>query len=225
MRVWMEVGIMLLATGLGQPGPVMAQDGSSARIGCFRGRPLPACKSFWILEVQSTLPVLQTRHEFWFTGTDTVEQEAFSTQVEWNVGHMVNLNPSWAAGGEMTVGTGNDSPLTALRGRARRWLNADVSIEAEAGVRWSTGDHSVTNSVAGPTLGLRLNIRDQGAFFLRWDVLPLPATNRADGYHDSGGTQHGLSVGAAAGSMPAVVATGAVGLGWLMLAALFAGFD
>lgn len=225
MRVWMGVGVMLLASGLGQPGPVMAQDESSPRIGCFRGRPLPACRSFWIVEVQGALPVLQTRRKVWFTGADTIRWKPFSTQLEWSLGHMMNLDPSWALGGELTLGTGSDSPLTAIRARARRWLNPDMSVEAEAGVHWSTGDHSTLNSVAGPTLGLRLNIRDQGAFFVRWDVLPLPETNRVDGFHDAGGTQHGLSVGATAGSVPAVVATGAIGVGWLVLAALFLGSD
>lgn len=216
-RVWMGMGLVLLAGGLAPAQPAMAQDKADAHIGCFRGKPLPDCKSFWIVEMQGVLPVFQTRRAIAYSNAQPLRRGAFSSQVEWNVGHMVNVNRTWALGGELTLGSGNDNPLTGLRARARRWVGPDVSLEGEAGVLWSNADHATGSSLAGPTLGMRLNIRDQGAFFVRWDVIPIPETYEAGAFHDPGGTQHGLSVGVTAGTVPALAATGALGIAVLVV--------
>jgi len=216
-RLWMGMGWVLLAGGLAPAPPAMAQDDADAHIGCFRGRPLPDCKSFWIVEIQGVLPVFQTSRGTTYGTVQPLRREAFSSQIEWNVGHMVNASRTWALGGELTLGSGNDNPLTGMRARARRWVGSNVSVEGEAGVLWSNADHATGSSLAGPTLGMRLNIRDQGAFFVRWDLIPIPETYGPGGFHDPGGAQHALLVGATAGSVPALAATGALGLAMLVV--------
>ena len=72
---------------------------------------------------------------------------------------------------------------------------------------------------------MRFNIRDQGAFYLRWDVVPLPEESQPWGYYDPGGTQQGLSLGVSTGSVPVLIGTGALGITWAVLVAMYAGWD
>jgi hypothetical protein len=124
----------------------------------------------------------------------------------------------------VTGGTGNGGTgLTGLKVRLRRWLSSDVSVEAEAGAFW--GNAQTVRRSSGGTAGLRFNVRDQGAIYLRWDMLPLREESRPGeyGFFDPGGTQHGLSVGVGTGSVPALIGTGALGLGIVLLFSLLVG--
>ena len=70
----------------------------------------------------------------------------------------------------------------------------------------------------------RRDIRDQGSFYLRWDVLPLAAGSGS--FQVRGGTQHAFSVGVGTGSVPALITTGAAGLTVAIILALIVGeFD
>jgi hypothetical protein len=220
------------------PTPASAQGSRDAdgrqQVGCFRGRPLPACKSFWIFEMQGSSPVAQTSRTIrtYFDATRTgspqefeYDATAFTSVVEWNLGHMVNLGDKYALGGVVTVGSGNGDGLAGLKARVRRWLSSDLSVEAEAGALWSSPDGGIRSNVVGGTAALRFNVRDQGAFFLRWDVLPLPEESSFNGYLDPGGTQSGLSVGVSAGSVPALIGTGALGVTMAILLAMYVRYD
>ena len=204
------------------------------QIGCFRGRPLPACKTFWIVEMQGSLPVAQTSRTLRFSSDpgrsdspqfSEVKLPAFDNLLDWNLGHMANLGDRYALGGVVTVGTGNGDGLSGLKVRLRRWLSADLSVEAEAGAAWSNADGTGRLGAPGGSAALRFNIRDQGTFFLRWDVLPLPEESAQWGYHDPGGTQHGLSVGVSAGSVPALIGTGPLGVTMAVLLGVFIAED
>ena len=186
------------------------------QVGCFRGRPLPECKSFWIIEMQGVRPLAQTSRIVQ-NGDHRVERLEFTSVLQWNLGHMVNVGDDWAIGGVVTLGTNTERWLSAYNGRIRRWVNPHLSIEAEVGALLSNG----TSGAKGGTAAMRLNIRDQGSVFLRWDVLRLSerTTSHWDIY-DPGGTQHSVSLGAGLGSVPALVGTGALGVGALILVAL-----
>lgn len=215
VAAWVVSGFV--AAGAGAP-PLQAQEpdpGSRHQVGCFRGEPLPACRSFWLVEMQAHTPLAQTTRQVNYGGGQSVAVEEFESVLEWNVGHMVNLSPSWAVGGVLTAGTGNLDPFVGLKVRARRWMSKDWSVELEGGLlRTSHG----SSAGSGVTTDLRVNIRDQGAFYLRWDALDLPPWDSPySGYVDPGGFEQALSVGAAAGSVPALIGTGALGLGYLVL--------
>ncbi len=239
MRACTSVVVLILTWGV-LPVSILAEAESDPeerqRIGCFRGRPLPACKTFWIVEMQASQPIAQTSRTVRETYTlsdgqpnasvSILEEQptAFDHVLEWNLGHMANVGEKYAVGGVVTGGTGNEgSGLTGLKVRVRRWLSSDFSLEAEAGASW--GNAQTVRRSSGGTAALRFNIRDQGAIYLRWDVLPLQEESRSGqyGYYDPGGTQHGLSVGVATGSVPTLIGTGALGVGIVLLFSLLIG--
>ena len=198
------------------------------QIGCFRGKPLPDCKTFWIFEMQGLVPMAQTTRTI-SSGGDypySYEAEVFENAVEWNVGHMVNVSDGWAVGGVVTVGSGGRDVLTGLRVRGRRWLNKDLSVEVEAGVISSEAAYNSDSRFNGWTSDIRLNIRDQGSFFVRYDGVSIPEQSYLyNDYLDPGGIHHGIRLGASAGSVPALVGTGALGVLYAVLIALYLGAD
>jgi hypothetical protein len=221
--------VVALVTVAGILTAVPVASAAQEQIGCLRGKPLPDCRSFWVLEMQGLTPLGQTtRTVTWSGGGEPYSYpvEAFSTQVEWNLGHMVNLSNGTAVGGVFTVGSGGPDPLTGLRLRGRKWLTKDLSVELEAGLLRSDLGGSFYGGANGWTSDVRLNIRDQGSFFLRYDGVSVrEQTDALGGHSDPGGTHHGLSVGASAGSVPALVGTGALGLAYIVLLAAFWEYD
>jgi hypothetical protein len=174
--------------------------------------------------MQGSVPLLQTERVYYIDGVMPYPNDVFDTQLEWNVGHMVNVGESFALGGVLTVGTGNTDPLTGIRVRARRWVTQDVSVEVEAGIVRSNATDTQFPGVNGGTADIRLNIRDQGAFFVRWDVLPLPEEiyPAYSSYYQPARTYHGASVGVALGSVPAVAGTGTLGVVFAVLVGIYA---
>lgn len=225
MRAWTSGLVLILMCGI-LPVPALAQaEGEPEgrrQVGCFRGRPLPACKSFWLVEMQGTAPLAQTSSTIQSRFTP-YDQQAFSSVLEWNLGHMVNMGPTYAIGGVITAGTGDSGYLTGLKLRVRRWLHPDLSLEAEGGLLrndpWGGG-----GSGAGGTAALRLNIRDQGSFYLRWDMIDTGDRSTSSNRLDPGGTHHALSVGVGTGSVPALITTGAAGLMYAFLIAVYFGY-
>jgi len=208
-----------------EPGSGQEADRPAApKVGCFRGHPLPDCKSFWIFEMQGSVPLFQTERLFYYGGNTPTRDDVFDSALEWNVGHMVNVGESFALGGVLTVGTGNTDPLTGIRVRARRWVTQDVSVEVEAGILRSNATDTQFPGVNGGTADIRLNIRDQGAFFVRWDVLPLPEEvyPAHSSYYQPARTYHGASIGVALGSVPAMAGTGTLGVVFAVLVGMYA---
>jgi hypothetical protein len=231
MNVQMRTKRLRRAAALGVASLVVATAAASAQeqIGCLRGKPLPDCKTFWIVEMQGLIPMAQTSRMVTYSGdwTYAYEAKAFDNAVEWNIGHMVNVGDGYAAGGVFTVGSGNTDPLTGIRVRGRKWLAKDLSVEVEGGLLRTNAADTHFPGANGWTADLRLNIRDQGSFFVRYDGVSLPEESYPDmnGHFDPGGIHHGLSLGASAGSVPALVGTGALGLFYVVVFALYAGWD
>lgn len=214
--------LWVLAAGVDAAAQAATPD--APQIGCFRGRPLPDCRSFWIVEMQGSTPLAQTERGVTWSGGQTVAREAFDHVLEWNLGHMANLTPTFALGGVVTAGTGSDGPFTGLKLRARRWLTSEVSLEVEGGLMQTNAMNTRFPAETGGTADVRLNIRDQGSFYVRWDGVTLSEQVLGPDYADPGGFQQALSVGVSAGSVPALVGSGALGLGYLVLIALFIGY-
>lgn len=209
-----------MAVGGGLAGQAPGAGTAEAKVGCLRGRPLPSCKSFWLVEMQGYTPLVQsTRPVSYGPGTPS-DVQSFESNLEWNVGHMVNLTPTFALGGTLSIGPrGGSGIFTGAKLRARRWISPDWSLELvggllESGIRYP--------EARGVTFDVRVNVRDQGGFFVRWDGVSLaPETWQGNDYYDAGGFQQALSVGAVAGSVPALVGTGALGVGYLILLGVF----
>lgn len=232
-RTLFGAGAWLMATLAGGPEPAAAQDQEddiAPRIGCLSGRPLPQCKTSWIIELQGSVPMVQSHRTVNYGGGQTFQQQAFpDEEISWGIGHLVHLNPDWAVGGLFTVGSGGGDPLTGVRLRVRRWILPDLSLEAEGGLLRSNADGSRYPDVTGPTAGLRLNIRNHGSFYLQWDALDLPPLTQDWGngslYQDPGGWQSGIRVGASLNSLPALVGSGVLTLAYAVLWGLYSGSD
>lgn len=221
--LWLALGILAGAGPLGGQEAPTAPEGTP-KVGCLRGQPEPRCRSFWIVEMQGTTALWQTTRTVSYGGGWETATHAFEERLEWNLGHMVNVSPRYAVGGVLTVGNGNTDALTGVRLRGRRWISKDVSVELEGGLIRTTAGGAAYPGQNGVTADVRLNIRDQGSFFVRWDGVSIPEVRRGDyeyPFHDPGGFHHGLSVGAAAGSVPALIGTGALGLAYTILLALW----
>jgi hypothetical protein len=230
---WLTVALALTVLGtlaapgtglLGDSGRLGAQNpadkDATGRVGCLRGQPLPTCKSFWIMEMQGYTPLAQTTRQVTYGDVAPVSRQAFESNLEWNLGHMVNLTPNLALGGTLSIGpTGGTGIFTGARLRARRWMSRDWSLELSGGLLDSNMRYP---GVRGATFDARVNIRDQGAFFVRWDGASLSRESFPEyGHFDPGGFQQAFSIGAAAGSVPALVGTGALGLGYLILLGVY----
>jgi hypothetical protein len=91
---------------------------------CFKAKPLPDCKQFWITEL---------------VGAADVAGEWTDNMVSGEVGLMVNLNKKHAVGGTGFVDLGNYAAF-GVKGRYRFWLNKnfgiDAGVGAGAGERW-----------------------------------------------------------------------------------------
>lgn len=194
---------------------------------CFRGGPKPGCRSFWLVEMQYYSPLAQTTRMVYYGGGFPSPVQEFEDELEWNVGHMFNVTSSLAIGGVFTLGTGGGSgAFSGLKARVRRWLGPDMSLELEGGLLRTAARYPSANGV---TSDARLNIRDQGSVFVRWDGLNVPryAVDYGGGFGfiDDGGFQQALSAGIGLGSVPALVGTGALGLGYVILLGIFLAGD
>ena len=223
MRRWSMVvaaGTIMAALVAGS-GEARAQERATghSRVGCFRGRPLPACKSFWIVEMQGHEPLVQTTRTIQYNHATPYQTDWTEFALEWNLGHMANVTPTLALGGVMTLGTGSDGPFTGLKARARGWVSPAVSVELESGLLRTTGGGGFYPARNGLTADVRLNVRDQGSFYVRWDGVDLPA-RVTDFMDEPGGFHQALSIGVGLGSKPALWATGAVAAGYLALLGL-----
>jgi hypothetical protein len=111
-------GLLLLAA-LGEPLAAQA---------CFRGRPLPRCRSFWITEADGGARL---------AGHGARGGE-LDVQLGVEVGWMRNLSSRTAIGGGVAAGW-DGVAFASLRPRYRRWLTPVLALDASPGVRWTPG--------------------------------------------------------------------------------------
>ncbi len=195
------------------------QSTASENVVCWRGAPRPSCLGFFLVEMQGVMPLAQSEQ-----GQPDASLRTFESRLEWNLGYMANVSQKWAIGGSVTVGTGASDVLAGVRGRVRRWLGPEHSVELEVGVvrlqrPFRLGD------LSGLTAGLRYNVQDRGSLFVRWDAVDAPPFSFPRGSwggppDDPGGFRQAIHVGVGTGSSWALVTTGALGVGYLVLLGL-----
>lgn len=209
-RLLTRACLLLSAVLLVPASPLTAQEEVEAGgIACFRIHPAPRCRSYWIVEVQGVFPVYSSTQTHDFRGTVDVFDDR---NLEFNLGHMVNVTPGISAGAALVLGSGSGGVPDGVRGRVRWWATPGASLELEGGVLWTNLGSGVGSPLAGPSVGARLNVRDMGAVFLRYDRVNVPS----DGPW-SGGPASALSVGASASSGGAIIVSALIGLGLLVL--------
>jgi hypothetical protein len=132
------VGVALVSTPLG------AQQGQDEadRLACFRIRPLPACRGYWLVEVQGVVPIASTKQTDVFRGSVDVFDD---NNLEFNLGYMLNVSRSLSGGGAIVLGSGSGGDEPWAGGAA-----SGLSLGASA----SSGGALVVSTLIG--LGLVL---------------------------------------------------------------------
>lgn len=189
---------------------------------CWHGAPPPTCGGFFIVEAQGVFPLVSSGRSFRIGNGHLIEQRAFESRLEWNLGYMTNVSPRWAVGGALSVGTGSYDALTGLRARVRRWLHPQLSLELQGGLVRTHAANVAGGVVDGVSADVRLNVRDHGSFFVRWDGVPVPQRLHWDGTLLPATFENALIVGVGTGSTWTVVGSGLLGLWYLAAIAGFA---
>ena len=210
---WLILGVASIA--LGAPLEAQVNQTESAGIACFRIRPAPFCRSYWIVEVQGVFPVASSMQTQFSGGQGAPGIEvdvSADNNLEFNLGHMINASSKVSVGGAVVLGSGSGGVPDGARARVRWWATPGASFELEAGVVRTNLGRGLSPPLVGPSLGARLNLRDAGAVLIRYDRVKVPSDDQW-----SGGSAWGLSLGASASSGRAVVISGLIGLGLLLL--------
>ena len=217
----------VLGVLIGAGGTLAAQVPDSAttvpRVGCLRGEPRPMCASFWLIELQGSTTLMSP--SYWVHGPDySFRIDESEAVYELTLGHMSNLDLRWAVGGGVSLGTGANDAFTGVRGRVRRWLTPNLSVELEAGLARGRGHYGWYAPTTGFSTGLRFNIQDYGSAFVRYDGYGAGDPDTAQGPPPAGAASrsHFVRGGIGLGSKAAIVGTGVVVVGYGVLFALYA---
>lgn len=170
---------------------------------CWRGKPAPACHTFWITELSAEYPYATTSTYYRFTdGTysRSYSRRDVTPQVFWTIGPMFNASSTRALGVTVSGGVVNDGSRIAVEARRRYWTAERSSFDLSAGwVRMNVP--TLPNTFDHVGYGLTA-----GAYAIGGDLIHI--NGRADLLVSSGGRIHaGGSVGAGLGSYGAVGAT------------------
>jgi hypothetical protein len=98
-------------------------------------------------------------------------------------------------------------------------------VELEAGLARSNGNHAWLEDQTGWSTGVRFNIQDYGAAFVRYDVYGAPDARSYPGsiVPPITGSQHIVRAGVGLGGGVALAGTGAVLVAYAVLVGLFLG--
>lgn len=102
---------------------------------CWRGKPLPQCRSFWITEMAGEYAFATTKTNYTLVGSnaDPVSKSDETAQLLWRVGPMFNTSPSRAIGVTLSLGTVIDGGRQAIELRQRRWIGSGQGLDISAG--------------------------------------------------------------------------------------------
>ncbi len=88
---------------------------------CFRGRPLPECRTFWFVEAG---------YDRSLTSGTRMDSFPFS----WHLGPMWNVSTRAALGGGFLVGGDDTGVRVAMFGRFRYWATHDIGVDVGGGL-------------------------------------------------------------------------------------------
>lgn len=217
---------VLVTVGLGSPYRLSAQDSTQARPQlCYRGRPAPQCQRFVLTEVGYYGRAAGSSQTFTYSATTpdgsplaySHTERDIESQLTFEVGLMANRGPRSALGATLLLGAGHGGADVGVKGRYRRWLTPDgIALDVGAGVISGGGYSSEARNATGSgvTADIALNAADYGAVVLRTDALRI-----------HGRTTSAVYGGVRLGSRPALVGTGVLAVGLLLLVLALANSD
>ncbi len=167
---------------------------------CFRGKPLPQCKTFWITEFGYSHRLdRQSNADFYFT---------------WEPGLMRNVGRQTALGATLFLGADEDGHRFGLKPRYRRWLNNSVSFDLGAGVLLGGENNFFNHRFPGLTSHVGLSFGDWLALTGHLEIFRFE--NRRFGIKE---TDFAWYVGAKLGSYPGLIGSAAAPIVYLLLSA------
>jgi hypothetical protein len=129
---------------------------------CFRGRPLPACRDFTILEFAPSYRLSEKEGQ-----TDSVR-----AVLSWNVGYMRNIRPATALGAGVKITADSDGHRYGPILRLRHWMgNSRTSADVTAGMFVAGEDNFAVLGLPSVTADVALNYRDLIAISAGVDAL------------------------------------------------------
>jgi len=169
---------------------------------CFRGKPLPECKTFWITEFgyNHRLDQYNVSHSY-FT---------------WETGLMRNVDRQTAIGATLFFGADPYGHRYGLKPRYRRWLNNSVSLDFGAGVLLG-GEHDFINRFPGLTSHVGLSFGDWLALTGHLEITRLQYKR----FRIIKETDYAWYVGAKLGSYPGLIASIAAPIVYFILESAF----
>jgi hypothetical protein len=125
-------------------GTLAVQDAAAQT--CFRGRPKPTCRSFFLTEADAGLMLTLGSRAGGANGT--------ATRLGVSVGWMRNVGGRSAVGATLAGGAyvnGGNSAFVSFRPRYRYWLSRTASLDVGPGVQWTPGRVERIEARAGLT--------------------------------------------------------------------------
>jgi hypothetical protein len=171
--------------------PANAQD-------CYRGRPSPKCKTFWITEFGYSFRLDQqpgrypSDANFYFT---------------WEYGLMGNLNQKSALGAAFMLGADDDGHRYGVKSRYRRWLDKTVSVDLGAGVLFGGENNQFNPRFPGMTSHIGLNFGDWLALTTHVEIIRLEIAPFERPQTRTTKTDVAWYAGAKLGSYPGLIAS------------------
>src|SRR5947207_1678502 len=130
-----------------------AQSDTSARAPlprCWRGKPLPQCRSFFITEMAGEYTFVTAKTNYTLPFGNHVEARSTadeSAQLLWRIGPMFNTAPSRAMGVTLSAGAVNEGGREAEEVGRRGWISTEQAVDFSAGALRM----DITNSPPRPT--------------------------------------------------------------------------
>jgi hypothetical protein len=134
----------------------------------FRGRPLPECKSFWILE----------EHIDYRMAGSTANQGNSDYSVSFDIGHMFNISRRHSLGSTFYIVGDHNRSYLGLQLRHRYWITQHLAWDLSAGtIIGSDDNHMYNGRIKFPSLLVStfLNYDDWIAFHLSFEALKIRA--------------------------------------------------
>ncbi len=152
---------------------------------CWRGKPAPDCRYFFVTEFGGVLPISENN------------AGAQIQRLNWELGGLLNFTQRNAAGASFYFSLSKNSELYGGgKLRYRFWLNRSFSLDCGAGLMWRLNYIASGTNYTGH---IGLNYRDIVSFIVQIDVLEDTITSL--------GIKTGSWIGAASGTAAAVGGT------------------
>ncbi len=133
---------------------------------CFRGKPLPQCKTFWITEFGYSYRLDQPPRRY-LSSSDA------NFYFTWEYGLMRNLNRKSALGATFLLGADGDGHRFGVKPRFRRWLDNSISFDLGAGVLFGGENNQFNPRFPGMTSHVGLNFGDWLALTAHMEIIRL----------------------------------------------------